>query len=126
MEEIQEKVMYFIEKLKQNKEFEVEREIWRLPYRLTLKMFRDLESEKTFKKDPKTEKIYAELKWSLYQKIRFFLRLAKDKEGNFSDEIHNEINGCKKDGGIVELLGNSLHLYFEIWPYKEKMNEDDI
>ena len=62
MEEIQEKVMYFIEKLKQNKEFEVEREIWRLPYRLTLKMFRDLESEKTFKKDPKTEKIYAELK----------------------------------------------------------------
>ena len=118
--------MYFMGKLTQNKELEVEREIWGLPYRLALKMYKELKSEENFKKDSKIEKINAELESSLYQKIRFFLRLAKDKEGNFSDEIHNEINGCKKDGGIVELLGNSLHLYFEIWPYKEKMNEDDI
>ena len=112
-------------KLTQNKELEVEREIWGLPYRLALKMYKELKSEENFKKDSKIEKINAELESSLYQKIRFFLRLAKDKEGNFSDEIHNEINGCKKDGGIVELLGNSLHLYFEIWPF-QKMDEDSI
>ena len=119
-------VMEFIEKLTQNKELEVEREIWRLPYRLALKMYEEIKSSETFKKNSKTEKIQAELKSSLYHKIKFFLWLAHDEDGEISKQIHNEINGYTKAGSMVDILGNSLQLYFKIWPCQEKMDENEM